>query len=108
MIVNLTGNNVHVCDAQGNALLVILASGQTARCLPIVHRKGCIGDIPLTWTDYSRVEGLPDQEEGVCLIVTPQVKRAFPWRTDLLIQAQLIRDSEGCIIGCQSLSMEDA
>jgi len=54
---------------------------------------------------FGNVTGLPDAEEGFLLIVSALVKSALPDRRDLVSPASLVRDDDGSIIGCRSLSL---
>lgn len=47
---------------------------------------------------------LPDEEEGVYLIVTPVVKNAYPERHDLVLPICALRD-KGVIVGYQGFSV---
>ncbi len=58
---------------------------------------------PTSRTEFGEPEGLPNPKEGVFYIVSQLVKNALPNRTDLLVPAEVIRDEQGNVIGCQSL-----
>ena len=53
---------------------------------------------------FGEVTGLPDYEEGVYLLVSAMVREALPLRKDLVSPGQLLRDDNGNVIGCLSLS----
>lgn len=61
--------------------------------VPIVHTASA-----------DHTTGLPDQQDGVYLIVSMQVAGAIPGRMDLLICNSAVRDAGGTIIGCRSLA----
>jgi hypothetical protein len=60
---------------------------------------------PLTKTGFGDVEGLPEYKSGTYYIVSQIVKNALPKRWDLLVPAEVVRDSRGTIIGCKSLGI---
>jgi len=61
--------------------------------------------IRFTKTVFGEPEGLPEFKIGIYYIVSQLVKSALPNRVDLLVPAEVVRDSEGTIIGCRSLGM---
>ncbi len=61
--------------------------------------------IPLTRTQFGETENLPPQREGIYYIVSNLVAQANPDRRDLLIVDDTVRDEQGRIIGCKSLSL---
>ena len=60
--------------------------------------------IPIMKTSFGQVENLPEEKEGVFLIVSRAVAEACPDRNDLLIPNDAVRDENGRIIGCRSLA----
>ena len=48
--------------------------------------------------------GLPEEKEGVYIIVSKLTADAFPLRDDLLLVNEMVRDENGAIIGCRSLA----
>lgn len=62
-------------------------------------------NIRFTKTVFGQAEGLPEYQEGIHYIVSQIVKSAFPERSDLLVPAEVQRNSEGNIIGCKSLGV---
>lgn len=61
--------------------------------------------IPITKTVFGEPTGLPDPVPGTLLIVSQLVKSALPNRQDLVVPAQVVRDSQGRIMGCRSLGI---
>lgn len=107
-VINLTPHSITLVG-EGNApILTIPASGQVARCKASTVSVGSISIngviIPLTDTEMGDVTGLPEEQEGVLLIVSLAVAQACPDRHDLLITNESVRDDKGTIIGCRSLS----
>jgi len=60
--------------------------------------------IPITETSFGQAEGLPEEREDTIYIVSSLVCQAYPDRRDFYIPDQTVRDSEGRIVGCRSLS----
>jgi len=60
--------------------------------------------VPISKTSFGEAEGLPPQEEGTIYIVSSLVCQAYPDRDDFFIPDQTVRDKEGRIVGCHSLS----
>lgn len=60
--------------------------------------------INFIYTEFDDITDLPD-ETGECIyIVSSIVKSAAPERNDLVVPKDFVRDEEGKIIGCKSLS----
>ncbi len=66
---------------------------------------GIVDDVPLTKTTFKEAQGLPPYKEGVYYIVSNLVKTGLPYRKDLLVPAEVVRDEKGRILGCKSLGM---
>jgi hypothetical protein len=54
-------------------------------------------------TVFGSATGLPDQSPDCYYVVSQLVKNAYSSRTDLLVPAEVLRDSAGRITGCCSL-----
>ena len=105
-IINLTPHPVNLLDVDANVVITFHTEG-LARCSQndvIIGRLN--KDIILTKTSYGEVIGLPEQSPRTFYIVSRLVRNALPNRTDLLVPNQLIRDSEGQIVGCRSFSIQ--
>lgn len=50
-----------------------------------------------------KVYNLPEEQKGVCLIVSAMVRCALPERKDLASPGKLLRNKQGQPIGCQGL-----
>jgi len=98
-IINLAPHEVNVGD------IGIPASGTVARVSVQYNPIGEFDGIPLVEGSYGEVTDLPEQKEGVLLIVSTPVRIALPERSDLASPAELIRDDKGVIIGCNSLEV---
>ena len=109
-IINLTPHAVSIVGEGGKEIASFPPSGQLARCSASTKRVGEISfsegvSIPLTCTQLGAVEGLPSPQPDTCFIVSRIIAEACPDRTDLLFPDQTVRDGEGGIMGCKSLSI---
>jgi hypothetical protein len=100
-IINLTPHEVVLCGVR------IAASGQQAR-VATTRKLGTytvVSDrpVPIYYTVLGAVTGLPEAAEGVGYIVSALVRSAAPDRRDIYSPADLVRDSAGIVIGCESL-----
>ena len=60
--------------------------------------------VPLSRTSFGGAEQLPPKKEDTIYIVSSMVCQACPDRPDFYIPNETVRDDEGRIIGCRSLS----
>jgi hypothetical protein len=101
MIKNYTPHEVVVYDNDGPRDPYPSCGVARVREIPhlIMHADG----IPVLAFSYGEVTGLPDQRPGVFYIVSAFVRKALPYRRDLLsldtgIQSA-VRNDDGVIIG---------
>ena len=106
-IINLTPHPVNLLDVDANVVITFYSEG-LARCSQNDVIIGKLNkDIILTKTSYGEVIGLPEQAPRTFYIVSRLVLNACAGkRHDLLVPNQLIRDSEGQIVGCKSFSIQ--
>jgi hypothetical protein len=110
MLKNFTPHTVKVIDNNGNVYLEIPPEGVQVRVkeqvehegiLQIKH-EGLLRGVPVVSKEYSEIEGLPEPEEGVTLIVSVIVLNASD-RTDLVCPDtgpdSVVRDEGGNILG---------
>jgi hypothetical protein len=103
-IINMTPHPVNILDDANNQIMVIPASGSLIRLkVSTVDTGWTVDDIRVTKTVFGNPEGLPEYEFGTFYIVSQLVKSALPSREDLLVPAEVQRDTNGNIIGCRSL-----
>jgi hypothetical protein len=95
---NLTPHAIHIVDGP-----TIEASGTVARCRQSTVPVRDHGGVALVHTTYGEVDGLPGPETGVVYLVSALVRAAAPERDDLASPGDLVRDSEGKIVGCRNL-----
>lgn len=106
-VINLTPHQVRSvaesCD------VIIPASGQVARVAtrarPAGYARvtGTDQFVPLAYTEFGQVTGLPAQQEGTIYVVSQLVAQAAPERDDLWVPGDLIRDQHGQVVGCRRL-----
>lgn len=101
-IINLTPHDITIMRPDRNIL--ILASGSLARVSAQTETIGELDGIPVTETVFGEVEGLPAPKDGVVYIVSSLVAGRVPERSDVFIPNESIRDENGRIVGCKSLS----
>ena len=102
---NLTPHPITVCDSEGKTLKTFASDGLVRLKASTVSAGFDVDGVPVTKTEFGLPEGLPEPQEGVFLIVSQLVKSALPGRTDLLVPAEVVRDSEGKILGCKSFGI---
>ena len=98
-IINLTPHAINVIGVGE-----IPASGLVARVSMKTEPDAVIAGFPTSYTEYGEVENLPEIE-GVSFVVSKMIRDACPDRADLFYPAELVRDTEGNIIGCKSLGI---
>lgn len=104
MFINLTPHDINVIEHDGPNIFTIPASGQVARVSSTRTHLYTIAGIAIDRVEYGVVEGLPDPEPGVNLIVSGMVAVRCPERDDLLVPGELVRDQQGRVIGCKGLT----
>ena len=106
IVVNMTPHPVNICDADGNIVRTYPKGESTIRLAAETVSAGTLLDgTPLTRTEFGDAEGLPEWSIGTYYIVSQLVKSALPERDDLLVPAEVVRDSAGNIVGCKSLGV---
>jgi len=103
-VFNFTPHAIHICDGDGAVQRTIEPSG-LVRLKATTVVAGQIDGIPVTATEFGQSEGLPEFQAGTYYIVSQLVKSALAFRTDLLVPAEVVRDSQGMIVGCKSLGI---
>jgi agmatine/peptidylarginine deiminase len=113
MLLNMTPHAVNILNDDNTVNTIIEPSGRTIRLKQDTVNAGfTVDDIPVTITKYhvdfvvsDEAIGLPNYELGVFYIVSQLVKNALPEREDLLVPAQIVRDTNNNILGCRSLGI---
>lgn len=109
--VNLTPHDIHVLKIDGT-MLTIKPSGKISRVQEILDTEPLeIDDVRVFRFNYGDISNLPEPEynHGIgpgeftkYYLVSSIVKNAAPWRSDLLVPANFLRDATGNIIGCRN------
>ena len=101
---NCTPHPIDIWDAEGGKIVRTIERSDTiARLAEESERVGSADGVPLSRVSYGKPVNLPDPEPDTLLIVSILVKSAVPERTDLVVPVELVRDTEGHIIGCRAL-----
>ncbi len=107
-IKNLTPHEINLVGEDGKVIATFPSEG-----LIRLSQKSEVVDyltlengerIPLSKTSFGQAEGLPEEREDTIYIVSSLVCQAYPDRQDFYIPDQTVRDKEGRIVGCRSLS----
>lgn len=102
----MTPHPIVLVGEEGKIIATFPSEGEI-RLSQVTERAGYISyeeiDIPISKTSFGSTE-LPKEEEGTMYIVSSLVCQAFPDRPDLYIPNESVRDEQGRIVGCKSLS----
>jgi len=102
---NLTPHPITLVDAEGTVLKTFQSDGLVRLKASTVTAGFDIDGVPVTKTVFGEADGLPLFEQGTFLIVSQLVKSALPDRFDLVVPAEVVRDSNGAILGCRSFGI---
>lgn len=103
--INLTPHTINVCNDDSEVVMTLPASGRLVRVArSAVSRPSGFG-FNFNSVSYGEVSGLPDEVEGVVLVVSLAVRSALPDRKDLASPGELVRDAEGQPVGCKGLDL---
>lgn len=103
-ILNCTPHSLVFVDDAGKVIRTVEPSGILPRVSSAVTIVGDIDGISDEVTSYGQVVGLPEKREGVIMVVSAMVAARLPDRDDIRIPGRQVRDDQGRIIGCRSLS----
>lgn len=103
-IINTTPHEITIINDEMETVATF-APEISVRVASVTKIIGNIQGIPLDTTFFGEVEGLPEYQEGVYYIVSRLVKSALPDRKDLLYPGQQVRNENGQVVGCKSLSI---
>lgn len=104
VIINATPHPINLVDDLGN-IIKTFELGISIRLESQTVQVGNIDGIPITKTLFGDPIGLPEWKVDVYYIVSAMVKNACPFRSDLLVPSEQVRDASGRIIGCKSLGI---
>ena len=97
---NATPHALQVMNKDGE-IKNIPPSGICPRVIEKITPIGEFNNFPFGLIQMGEVEGLPDPQQGVLLIVSRMVLTAASNRADLICPGELVRDNAGKIIACK-------
>lgn len=101
-IINLTPHDINLLLEDD---VIIFKSQGIARVQQKENFEERFDQIPIYKNRYGKVEGLPEEKEGIYYIVSFVVANALKGqRNDLLIVTQAERNEKGQIIGCYAFA----
>ena len=104
--VNMCGKHtVRIFNKETDDLVLeVPFSGVQARRAETSEMVGEEQGIQIFRTVYGEVEGLPEERDGVTIIVSMAVRQALPERKDLASPGSLRKDESGMPTGCYGLN----
>jgi len=102
-IINKTPHDVVLVSDKRNVIKTFPRASSPLRLEQSTEKVGAIGDIPISKTSFGGSK-LPEEKEGTIYIVSSLLCQAYPDRGDFYIPNETVRDENGRIIGCNSLS----
>lgn len=108
-IVNLTSHELTFVGDDGTVVARIQPSGSVARVASVSKKVGEIDGIPVFSTEFGEVVNLPEPEADTIYVASTLVAQTATkaGRTDVFSPADLVRDSEGNVVGCKGLQMPE-
>lgn len=103
-LLNLTPHTLNLVLPDGS-IKAVAPSGTVARCASSSAPAGEFEGVPLNRTTFGQVEGLPEPQDGVLLVVSALVRQAVPHRADVASPGDLVRDADGNVVGCKGLTV---
>lgn len=121
-IFNLTPHPIMICDGEGNILQTIPNCGWELRLTTSTEVAGEFAGIPLTKTVFGKPTAIQGKSfngqenpwetkvnlENTKFVVSQLVKNKYAGTVvdqKLLVPAEVVRDSNGNIVGCKSLGV---
>jgi hypothetical protein len=107
LLINKTPHPVSFCDAQGNIIRTLQPEAPTPRVSSTLVEKEPIDGINFSETVFGEVTDLPNQQDGVTLVVSAFILTAAPRRTDLVrpdTGPDCLRDDKGRILAVRRLT----
>ena len=104
-VLNLTPHPIHVVNAENNVVKTFQSDGLVRLKATTVNAGFIVDGVPVTQTEFGEPVGLPEFKVGTFLIVSQLVKSALSDRIDLVVPAEVVRDTTGNIIGCRSFGI---
>jgi len=106
-IFNTTPHTVKVLGKDGEVLLEVPRATEPLRLQEINDFTGQVGGIPLFRKSFVGID-LPPAEEDVFYIVSlPVAQLVRRGSHDFIVPHELVRDSEGNVVGCKAFAFVD-
>lgn len=102
--INLTPHQVTLVDESGNIKHVIPQSGTVLRLAEQIEPIGELDGIQIVRKRLAGLEQLPKPQAGVYYIVSLPIAQ-IARRPDFVVPDDLVRDSNGTVIGCRRLAI---
>ena len=104
-IINLTPHDVNIYE--GNVLLLTIKASNIVARVDVttnILAENINDTIPVSKSCFGKIKGLPNPEEDTIYIVSRMIAERAKDRDDLYITNGSVRDENGHIIGCTSLT----
>jgi len=101
--VNLTPHDVNVVMTDGS-IVTFERSGTIARCSVDTELVDRVNGIELSRATFGAVDNVPDSVPDTWYIVSMLVRNALSYRDDLVSPGELVRNSDGVVIGCKGFT----
>lgn len=102
--VNCTPHSITLLDKDNNVVQTLPKGDVVPRLSQSTKQVDVVEGVSITETTFGDIQDLPDAQEGVLLIVSRLILAATKDRKDLVVPNELVRDSQGNIVGCKSLA----
>lgn len=109
IIKNLTSKEIYLKTQNGTMLMIPPEeiSPEVSSELTKVGTLEINGDeIPVYFSVQGKVTNLPEEEEGVIYIVTPEIQKAVPHRQDVFSRCNFVRENFRVYSSCGLVANE--
>ena len=103
-IINCTPHPIQLLDENNNLVLTLPKGEVIPRLNQSTKKVSEINGIAITETVFGEIQDIPEEKADTILIVSRLVLSACKDRNDLVVPNELVRNSEGNIVGCKSLA----
>ena len=104
VVINMTPHDVKILDKDNRVVKTYKKSGNLIHFTSKIVIDDVLSDgTPLSHTEYSGLENLLEYNHKVFYIVPQLIKFLLPYRTDILVPADVVKDETGIIVGYRSL-----
>jgi len=106
-LLNYTKHPVQIWNNDDNCVVTIPSEPEPIRCkenYELLEKVEAYNEsIEIGLLSYSADTELPLPQPDTLLIVSVLVAQMYPWRQDLVVPYDLVRNVNGSIIGCRKL-----